>query len=79
MAYKRGGPSEIIVHGETGYLAKPDDKESLLNYLRIINNIDRKNCRKWVENNASSNIFASKVVNWLDTVIKEYQSQNNLK
>ena len=74
VAYKRGGPSEIIEHGKTGYLAKPDDKESLLNYLEIINKIDRKNCRKWVENNASSNIFASKVVSWLNTVIKENQS-----
>ncbi len=76
VAYKRGGPSEIIEHGKTGYLAKPDDKESLINYLEIINKIDRKNCREWVENNASSNIFASKVVSWLNTVIKENQSQN---
>ena len=76
VAYKRGGPSEIIKHGETGYLAKPDDKESLLNYLEIINKIDRKNCREWVEKNASSNIFASKVLKWLNSVIKENQSQN---
>jgi len=79
VAYKRGGPSEIIEHGKTGYLAKPDDKESLLNYLKIINKIDRKNCRNWVENNASSNIFASKVLSWLNTVIKQYKSQNHIK
>ena len=71
VAYKRGGPGEIIQHCKTGYLAEPDDKESLLKYLKVINNIDRKCCRKWVENNASSNIFASKVVNWLQTVIKK--------
>tara|TARA_S200000501_G_scaffold355447_1_gene377132 strand:- start:66 stop:1139 length:1074 start_codon:yes stop_codon:yes gene_type:complete len=71
IAYERGGPSEIIKHGKTGYLSKPDDKESLLKYLKIINKIDRKSCREWVENNASSDIFASKVVNWLNTVIKE--------
>ena len=76
MAYKRGGPSEIIEHGKTGYLAIPDDKESLISYLKIINKIDRKNCRKWVENNASSNIFASKVLSWLSTVIKENKSRN---
>ena len=76
VAYKRGGPSEIILHGKTGYLAKPDDKESLLNYLKIINNIDRNNCRKWVDSNASLNIFAGKVESWLNTVIKEYQSHN---
>ncbi|MDC3167822.1 glycosyltransferase family 4 protein [Prochlorococcus sp. AH-716-D22] len=73
VAYKRGGPSEIIEHGKTGYLAQPDDKESLLRYLKVINKIDRKNCRKWVENNASSNIFASKVVSWLNTVVKGYK------
>tara|TARA_Y100001978_G_scaffold115587_1_gene102994 strand:- start:1146 stop:2222 length:1077 start_codon:yes stop_codon:yes gene_type:complete len=72
IAYKRGGPGEIIQHGETGFLAKADDKESLLLYLKKINNIDRKRCREWVENNASSNIFAEKVVSWLKRVIKEY-------
>tara|TARA_Y100000991_G_scaffold99205_1_gene74919 strand:- start:270 stop:1361 length:1092 start_codon:yes stop_codon:yes gene_type:complete len=76
ISYERGGPSEIIVHGKTGYLAKPDNKESLLNYLEIINKIDRKNCREWVERNASSDIFAGKVVCWLNTIIKENQSQN---
>ncbi|ABM72557.1 Glycosyl transferases group 1 [Prochlorococcus marinus str. MIT 9515] len=78
VTYKRGGPSEIIQHGKTGYLTKPDDKESLLSYLNIIDKIDRKNCRKWVEDNASSNIFTSKVVNWLNTVIKEYQFKNHI-
>ncbi len=76
VAYKRGGPSEIIQHGKTGFLSEPNNKESLLRYLKIINKIDRKDCRKWVENNASSNIFASKVLNWLKTVIKEKQSQD---
>tara|TARA_B100000212_G_scaffold231880_1_gene176256 strand:- start:33 stop:1109 length:1077 start_codon:yes stop_codon:yes gene_type:complete len=73
VAYKRGGPGEIIQHGETGFLVKPDDKESLLSYLKMIKNINREKCREWVENNASSNIFADKVVSWLKKVIKEYK------
>ena len=73
IAYKRGGPSEIIQHGKTGYLSAPDDKESLLSYVKIIEKISRSDCRKWVEKNASTDIFANKVVNWLNKVINEYK------
>ena len=73
ISYKRGGPSEIIQHGQTGYLAKPDDKKNLLSYVKIIEQIKRENCRKWVEKNASSDIFANKVVNWLNKVMNEYK------
>ena len=77
IAYKRGGPSEIIQHGETGFLVEPNDKDSLLSYLQMINKINRKKCRRWVENNASANIFASKVLTWLNKVIQENQSKLN--
>jgi len=73
IAYKRGGPSEIIKHGQTGYLADPDDKKSLLSYVEIIEKIKRKKCREWVEKNASTNIFANKVVKWLNELMKEYK------
>jgi UDP-glucose:tetrahydrobiopterin glucosyltransferase len=73
IAYKRGGPSEIIQHGQTGYLVDPDNKEALVSYVEIISKIKRKNCREWVEKNASTDIFANKVVNWLNKVIKEYK------
>ncbi len=73
IAYKRGGPSEIIQHGQTGFLADPDDKKNLLSYVENIEKIKRKNCREWVEKNASTDIFANKVVNWLNKVTNEYK------
>jgi len=73
IAYKRGGPSEIIQHGKTGYLADPDDKKNMLSYVEIIEKIERKECREWVEKNASTDIFANKVVNWLNKVMQEYK------
>ena len=72
IAYRRGGPSEIIQHGETGYLADPDDKKNMLSYVDKIEKIERKKCREWVEQNASTDIFANKVVNWLNKVMHEY-------
>ncbi len=73
IAYKRGGPSEIIQHGQTGYLAVPDDKKNMFSYVEIIEKIKRKKCREWVEKNASTDIFANKVVNWLNKVMHEYK------
>jgi len=73
VAYKRGGPSEIIQHGQTGYLADPDDKKNMLSYVAIIEKIKRQKCREWVEKNASAEIFANKVVNWLNKVMHEYK------
>ena len=73
IAYKRGGPSEIIQHGQTGYLADPDDKKNMLYYVEIIKKIKRQKCREWVEKNASADIFANKVVNWLNKLIIEYK------
>ena len=73
IAYKRGGPSEIIQHGQTGYLINPDDKKNMLYYVEIIEKIKRKRCREWVEKNASTDIFANKVVNWLNKVMHEYK------
>jgi UDP-glucose:tetrahydrobiopterin glucosyltransferase len=69
IAYKRGGPREIIQHGQTGYLATPDDKKNMLSYVEIVEKIKRKKCREWVEKNASVDIFANKVVSWLNKVI----------
>ena len=73
IAYKRGGPSEIIQHGKTGYLVDADEREALLSYVQIIDKIKRRNCREWVEKNASTDIFANKVLNWLNKVINEYK------
>jgi len=73
VAYKRGGPSEIIQHGQTGYLADPDDKKNMLSYVEIIEKIKRQKCREWVEKNASVDIFANKVLNWLNKVMHEYK------
>jgi len=73
IAYKRGGPSEIIQHGQTGYLADPDDKKNMLFYVETIEKIKRRKCREWVEKNASADIFANKVVNWLNKVMHEYK------
>ena len=45
----------------------------MLSYVECIENIKRQKCREWVEKNASADIFAHKVVNWLNKVMHEYK------
>ena len=45
----------------------------MLSYVKIIEKIKRNKCREWAEKNASTDIFANKVVNWLNKVIQEYK------
>ena len=74
VAYRRGGPSEIIKHGLTGFLVDPGNKYELLECLKKINSIDRYKCRSWVENNASHNIFADKIESWLKEIIENFNN-----
>ena len=78
VAYERGGPSELIKHGETGFLVPPDDKKKLILFVKRIHEISRRKCRDWVEENASSKIFANKVTSWLEMVVKEYKFKNQV-
>ena len=73
VAYKRGGPSELIIHGETGFLVTPDDTKKLVLFVKRINDISRQKCRDWVEENASSEIFANKVTQWIESIKKDYR------
>ena len=76
IAYDRGGPGEIINSGETGWLVTPDDVEEMINLTLKVHEIDRKNCREWVEEFASQNSFALRIVNWINAGIAENKLKN---
>ncbi len=65
VAYDRGGPGELIVPGVTGWLVPPDDVRSMIEATSRIDEIDRQECRNWVERSASHDGFAKRVVDWI--------------
>ena len=71
VAYDRGGPGEIIQNGLTGWLVPPDDVNALIKAASRISEIDRSCCRRWVESEASQEVFALRVENWLKRGILE--------
>ena len=47
-----GSTPEVIAHGKVGYLC--DDDEELANAVRRVEHVDRRDCRRWVEERFSS-------------------------
>ena len=70
IAYRRGGPAEIIVDGETGFLVEPDDVDGLIAAVGRIDELDRVECRQRVEEEYSIEAFAARVETWFDAVIE---------
>jgi glycosyltransferase involved in cell wall biosynthesis len=51
LTYPRGSMPELVKHGESGYLARSEDE--IVEAIRRIDDLDRRRCRKWVEENFS--------------------------
>ncbi len=70
IAYRRGGPAEIIADGETGFLVEPDDVDGLIAAVGRIGELDRVECRQRVEEEYSIAALAARVETWLNAVIE---------
>ncbi|MCW6038692.1 glycosyltransferase family 4 protein [Spirulina subsalsa FACHB-351] len=68
IAYNRGGPSELVVDGESGWLVEPDSVEGLIQGIRQIEQIERAVCRKEAEERYSMAAFGDRLEQWFSTV-----------
>ncbi len=76
IAYNLGGPGELIKPGHNGFLVEPNDINGMIKAVKSISKINRNNCRIWAEKNASHQVFAQRVENWITSGIKINRSQN---
>jgi glycosyltransferase involved in cell wall biosynthesis len=51
LTYPRGSMPELVKHGESGYLVQTE--EEMVEAINRIERLDRKRCRRWVEENFS--------------------------
>ena len=69
IAYRRGGPTEIITDGVTGFLVPPDDIGALVAAVAHVESLDRIRCRQRVDEEFSTQAMAARVERWLEAVI----------
>jgi len=64
IAYRRGGPSEIVRHGRTGYLVEPDRVAGLVEGIQALGHLDRRACRQQAEAEYSREALGDRFEAW---------------
>lgn len=70
IAYGRGGPAEIVQHGQTGWLVEPDQIDGLVEAIAHLDQIDRHTCRQQAETKYSMTAMGDRVEAWLEDMLR---------
>jgi UDP-glucose:tetrahydrobiopterin glucosyltransferase len=71
ISYQRGGPAEILQHGETGWLVEPDSIPALVTAIGEIDHIDRAACRRYAEAQYSLRAFGDRLDTWFGKILAD--------
>lgn len=69
IAYRRGGPAEIVKHGKTGFLVEPDQVMGLVEAIGNIEQIDRQLCRQQAEIEYSLTALGDRFETWFYSLV----------
>lgn len=69
IAYRRGGPAEIVEDGKTGFLVEPDSVEGLVAAIGRLGEIDRQLCRQRVVKEYSNQAMGDRVEHWFNDIL----------
>ena len=70
IAYSRGGPAEIVLHGKTGFLVEPDSVTGLVAAINKIDQIDRACCRQQAESKYSLKALGDRFSDWFHKILR---------
>ena len=73
IAYRRGGPSEIVTHGKTGFLVEPDNVTKLVKAINKIDRLDRQLCRQQAETEYSLQALGDRFEAWFERLVNSTQ------
>ncbi|ELS03978.1 glycosyltransferase [Xenococcus sp. PCC 7305] len=69
IAYRRGGPSEIVRDGKTGFLVEPDSVPGLVTAIENIDSLSRAACREQAEAEYSLAALGDRFEAWFDKIL----------
>lgn len=69
IAYRRGGPNDIVRSGKTGWLVEPDSVDGLCHAIGRIDEIDRRDCRRQAENEYALTAWGDRFEGWFKAAL----------
>ncbi|NEP18343.1 MAG: glycosyltransferase family 4 protein [Leptolyngbya sp. SIO4C1] len=73
IAYRRGGPAEIVQAGKTGWLVEPDSVTGLVSAIEALDQIDRRACRAQAEQSYSLPALGKRFESWFQRILRAHQ------
>ena len=77
IGYSRGGISEIIQDGKTGWLVEPDDILGLSEAVANVDKINRLMCRQQAEQVYSLDSFGERLESWFSSILSRYPNHSH--
>lgn len=71
IAYQRGGLTEIVRSGKTGWLVAPDDVTALADAANCLSEINRRECRQQAVSEYSLSTWGQRFEHWFCRIIAE--------
>ncbi len=69
IAYRRGGPKEIVRDGQTGFLVEPDSVSGLVAAIERCGHLDRRACRRQAETEFALPAWADRFEAWFTEIL----------
>lgn len=69
IAYGRGGPTEIIQDGQTGFIVEPDSISGLVRAINQLDQLDRSTCRQQAETAYSLPALGDRFEAWFKRIL----------
>jgi UDP-glucose:tetrahydrobiopterin glucosyltransferase len=69
ISYRRGGPTEIVRDGETGFLVEPDSVDGLIEAIGKLDTINRQDCRARAEAEYSLEALGDRFDAWFGDIV----------
>ncbi len=77
IAYRRGGPAEIVEDGKTGFLVTPDSIDGLVTAINRIPAIDRSLCRASAQSRYSLSALGDRLEQWFQYILEQWSCSTN--